>query len=241
MNNSWTDTYIIGWHDTDASGELNPVAICKYLMETASQHAERSGFGYEAAITHQQLWVIVRLIVKMKKYPVWGETIFVETWASGLKGLYAFRDYQIFNEKKEIIGEAVSTWMVINMNTRRPQEVNIVKEHLHLINQEKALGYFPDKIGVPQKSKEVFIHRVRYNDIDFHQHVNNNRYMEWAINAIPLDKINNSTIRSFQINFMSEAVLNNEIRIEYSNEDDIVQGLRVKDNKPIFRTRFYFE
>jgi len=240
MNNSWTDTYTIGWHDTDASGKLSPVAICKYLMETASQHAERSGFGYEAAIKHKQLWVIVRLIVKMKKYPVWGETIFVETWASGLKGLYAFRDYHIFNEKKEIIGEAVSTWMVINMNTRRPQEVNIVKEHLHLINHEKALGYFPEKIAVPGKLNEIFVHQVRYHDIDFHQHVNNNRYMEWALNALPFEKIKGSTIQSFQVNFMSEAVLNDQICIEYSNAANVVQGTRVKDGKPIFRIKFDF-
>jgi len=241
MKTTWTDEYSIGWHDTDATGKLSPVTICKFLMETASHHAENSGFGYDAAIRQQQLWVIVRLIVKMNRYPAWGETIFIETWASGLKGLYAFRDYHILNEKKEVIGETVSTWMVINIKTRRPQEVGIVKKYLHLIDQNKVLGYIPEKIEDPQDPVEIYTHQVRYSDIDFHQHVNNNKYIEWAINALPYEKINRYRIESFTINFMSEAVIEDQISVEYSYSDEIVQGIRQKDSRPVFRIQFNFK
>jgi acyl-ACP thioesterase len=241
MKPVWTDEYSIGWHDTDASGNLSPVVLCKYLMETASNHAEDSGFGYEAAMTHHQLWVIVRLKAKINKYPPWGSSIYVQTWPSGLKGLYAFRDYHILDENHDVIGEAVSSWMVINIKTRRPREVEIVKGHLHEIDTGRALGYVPDKIDLPKDQQEIFTHKVRYNDIDFHKHVNNNRYMEWAINALPVDKIRNSVIRSFQINFMSEARLNEMIRIDYSSSEEVVQGTRLSDEKPVFRVRFDLE
>jgi len=238
MKAVWTDEYSIGWHDTDASGKLSPVGLCKFLMETASHHAEDAGFGYEAAMTHDQLWVIVRLKVKIKKYPPWGTNIYIQTWPSGLKGLYAYRDYYMLDKDQNIIGEAVSSWMVINVQTRRPREVDIVKGHLHEIDPEKALGYVPEKIEMPADHKEVYTHQVRYSDIDFHQHVNNNRYMEWAINALPNKEVKETAIHEFQINFMSEARLDDLIRIDYCAQDRIVQGTRQSDSKPVFRVKF---
>src|SRR5512133_1225031 len=93
----WTDHYPVTWYDADASHRAGIVTICKFLQESAWNHANHLGFGYRTANEVKQVWVLVRLLVKMERYPNWGEMVTVRTWPRGMEGLLALRDFEILD------------------------------------------------------------------------------------------------------------------------------------------------
>ncbi len=93
MKPVWLEDYAVYWHDTNAYGKMTFSAISRYLQETAWKHADNLGIGFEKALELNQIWVVMRLLIKMQKFPDWGEQIRLETWPRGVDGFWAYRDF----------------------------------------------------------------------------------------------------------------------------------------------------
>ena len=46
---------------------------------------------------------------------------------------------------------------------------------------------------------------IRYSDIDSNNHVNNVKYIEWAIEAVPIEVIKDYTIKRIKVTFEKES------------------------------------
>jgi acyl-ACP thioesterase len=69
-------------------------------------------------------------------------------------------------------------------------------------------------------------------------HVNNVKYMEWCIDAVGSDALTGREVRDFEINFLNEALLGDEILIRGTGQNPVIfSALREKDDAEIFRTR----
>jgi acyl-ACP thioesterase len=108
LKSIWTDEYRVSWFDADGNNRARLAAICRYLQESAWNHANHLGFGYRQASEIKQVWVIIRLLLKMEKYPFWDDIITVRTWPRGVEGVLAFRDFEILSAAGERLGAASS-------------------------------------------------------------------------------------------------------------------------------------
>ena len=120
----WTDTYRVHSYDMDMHGIANMPQLCKYMQESAWHHAENLGVGFSSLIKQNKAWVLSGLILRMEKTPNWGETVTVHTWPSNKKRLAFLRDFDIINQKKEVIGMAATKWFVIDLDRRRPCDLD---------------------------------------------------------------------------------------------------------------------
>ncbi|MEQ8197721.1 MAG: thioesterase family protein [Clostridiaceae bacterium] len=59
----------------------------------------------------------------------------------------------------------------------------------------------PEKLIEPEYVKEFYI---RHSDIDFNRHVNNSRYVEWALEAVPEKITEEFSLEEIRIVFMRE-------------------------------------
>ncbi|MCB0805708.1 MAG: hypothetical protein KDC05_07895 [Bacteroidales bacterium] len=234
-SSNWKEKYHIFWHDTDKTGKMSLAAISRYLQETAWKNAEALGFGYNRAKELNQFWVLVRQLINMDRLPLWGETIEIETWPRDVDGIWAFRDYLINDEKGNRLGGVASSWMVVDGETHRPQKPEIVRHALPILNEKMALGEAASKIVIPENCESIDSRLVRFTDMDYNGHVNNAKYIEWAMDALSL----NNLLRPFQnllINFISEAVEGESVKICCSPPDQRIslKGSRKKDDRDIF-------
>jgi acyl-ACP thioesterase len=129
------------------------------------------------------------------------------------------------------------------MATRRP--VRVSNELLQEGRKDESV--FKDslqKIKLPGNLNKITHKRVVFSDLDIMGHVNNVKYMEWTLDAIISDGNINHRVREFEINFMNEARLGDEIVISgnsgstlISGDEVFVQGLKAEEDKEIFRVR----
>jgi acyl-ACP thioesterase len=240
----WTEQYLVHWYDTDLNGRIKMSAIANYLQESAWRHANHLGFGYEDTRQRNEFWVIVSLMIRMTGSPEWGTTITVETWPKGIDRLFAFRDFKIMDAEGVVIGAATSTWMILDQDTRRPKSVDIVKPVLHMATNHGGLEGNPPLLMPLKDISGVESRQVRFSEVDQNGHVNNIRYIDWCIDALPSEWHREHRIRSMVINYLSEVRADETLEISSGpgrEQSHIIQGTRKGDGKTIFRTRFDYD
>jgi len=244
QNPIWKDKYFINWHEADFRGNASMTTICNFLQETAWRNAEHLGFGYTDLDKNNRIWVVLRWLIRMEKYPRWRDEIVIETWPRPPERLFALRDYEIKSMDGEILGAASSTWLVVDSKTHRPQKPDFLSDALHLTTNRLALGENADNINIPDGMDLKQSHLVKISEIDNYGHVNNARYVEWVLNLFDQEFLEHRSIKEFQINFLGEATFNQAIELflkKGSEEEYIVVATRTEDQKNIFSAKLTFK
>lgn len=192
----------------DVNDNLGIKSILNIFQDVASIHAEEIGVGYKAMLDKNLYWVLSRIKLDIIKMPNINQTVVVETWPH-IKGKIDFdRDMKVLSEEGEVLIIATSKWCVIdtvNRTLQRTENVNYNGEYCLNVNYEQRFN----KIVVPSEQiNEKFKYIVRFSDLDHNKHMNNTNYASLVVNAI-----DNKNIKHFEINYLNECKLNDEIDI----------------------------
>ena len=219
LKEPWVDRYLIHTYEVDQQSRLTIVSAINFFQESAWRNAEALGLGFKELAAKDRFWVLSRLYVEMYRYPLWGDTIQLETWAKGMESLFALRDFRIKSaDGQEILGAGVSAWLIIDGTTHRLQRVEHVCTDMPCYPQN-AIDRQSEKITLdPTMTSQTRI-VAGYTDLDVNRHVNNVSYLNWAVNYLPVDS-NSLTIRSVEINFLSEARLRSPVEILYGSDSE---------------------
>ena len=213
MKKSWEDEYSVPFGEVDTKNEVFLSHLWNLMQETAWHHATHLKVGYSDLAEQKYFWVLSRLFIQMDEYPGWGEKIKVKTWLTGMGRLFALRHFSIANSKGDILGNAKSAWLVLDLKSRRPQRIEPVFKHLLHLFDDLPSAEEPEKLPAPVRSKMEKSYKVRYGDIDMHHHVNNTKYIEWILDSYPFEMHWKFHVHTFEINFLAESSHEDEISI----------------------------
>jgi medium-chain acyl-[acyl-carrier-protein] hydrolase len=216
---TWTDEYLIASYEVDARGKAPLPALCKFMQETAYNHAHHLEFGYAQLKEKNLFWVLSRLLIRIDRYPSWGERIQLRTWPVGVDGLFAFRDFQFVDEQETPFGGASTSWLILDAEKRRPQRPGELKGKSRQFPEERALEELPAKLPKLSNPEEGPFFPVRYSDLDLYDHVNNARYIQWILDSYPLNMHRDFDIETFEINFLAETKIGDEAAIHTQTID----------------------
>lgn len=198
----------------DMNDRLTAKSILNIFQDVAALHAEHIGVGFETMLKQNLYWVLSRIKFDILKMPKPDQTVIVETWPHE-KGRIDFdRDMKISDENGETLVIATSKWCVIDTVSRslqRTENVNYIGEICSDTNYQDRFG----KIVLPSQAlEEKFIHKVRFSDLDHNKHMNNTNYATLVSNTIT-----NTAFSHFEINFLNECLLDDEIKIMHTSLD----------------------
>lgn len=234
---NWTDQYKICWFDSNTHNTASPLALFNFMQETSWHHASHLGLGYIALDDTKLMWVLMRLYVRIFEYPEWGDTISIKTWPKGKGKFFATREFEIIDSNGKTLGGASSSWLIIDAEIRRPQKPDFLEGMLHILDKKTITGRTAKRINLDTDFSEAYTQKVKYTHLDMYKHVNSTKYLEWAINAVPAEISMNHKLNSFEMNFLSEAHLDDEIHIRISSGNKsslIVYGINNDTDKNVF-------
>lgn len=199
----------------DINDRISIKSILNIFQDVASIHAEEIGVGYKAMLDKNLYWVLSRIKIDILKMPEINQSVIVETWPHA-KGKIDFdRDLRILDEDGETLIIGTSKWCVIDTINRRLQRtdnVNYLGEIFSLVNYQEKLN----KITLPDSTlTEGSNYKVSFSDLDHNQHMNNTNYANLVMNTI-LSK----EITHFEINFLNECKINDNITLLLANNDN---------------------
>ncbi|MBR1604527.1 MAG: hypothetical protein IJ660_00280 [Alphaproteobacteria bacterium] len=211
--------YSVRSYECDKHQNLRLLTLMNILQDAADSHADALGVGYEFCVAHGLAWVAANYHVKILRAPKIHENIEIQTWPSEERKLSAIRDYEITDEKGNILVQASTQWVLINAETKRPQPL---RSHLPFydILDEKADNYDFIKLALPDKYDIEKKFAVRFDDIDVNNHVNNAVYPLWISEAVDGTFRDTHTISELELIFKKPAVAGEIVKIASAFEEN---------------------
>ncbi len=207
----WTDTFRVRSDEVTPRSTASVPALCTYLQDAAGRHADALGVSMQRLQAENQAWVLSHLHLDLDRPLRWNETVTLETWPSGLDGLYATREF-ILSVDDATIGRATSRWFVIDTEQRRPVRPPRSLYTLETPNRSPALPHEFDDLHGPERIDHERSWTARYYDLDLNRHVNSIRYLEWALGTLPDSMLMAYRCTGFALQFQAEAALGTPVR-----------------------------
>lgn len=188
--------------DSDLSLTL-PHLMC-LLQEVAWAHSNKVNVGWDFLQSQNMFWALTKFYLKIHRFPKWEETISIRTWAKAVQLIIHPRDFEVLDEQGNVLIAATSEWVILDKTDFRPQR-NVFDNESKMIEQREAVEGRIPKIPKVHLAENVTFQPVVYSDIDMNQHVNNTRYLMWAINHYPVDFLSTHEVSECCIHFIAQA------------------------------------
>jgi acyl-ACP thioesterase len=234
------DNYFIRSFDVDFSSKVSLCTVCNLFQESAWRHATEHKLGYHDLIKTNKAWVLSSLKIDIRSLPVWKDNIQLFTWAKTTDKLFAYRDFEVYSENNnEPLIQATSSWLIIDLQTKRPQRMTQYADMMPLLKNKHALKNSHGRLPAVEEVHDSYKKLPAYSDLDVNYHVNNVKYVEWILDLFTLDYQKKHQIKEFEINYRHETGYNELVKLEGQRNNNpesfLVQGVHQKSDSCAFR------
>lgn len=200
----YSEEFIVRSYHVDVNRKLTLQKLCSFFQDIAGNHTVACGVGWDIMQAENVFWALSRLKIKVMKYPGWSDEIIIKTWSNGLDGLWAIRNFHVFDSEGNEVVRAVSSWLMVNTATRRLVRPEGYMNDFPLCF-DKLFDENPGKLQSLNNPVEFNASPVMYTETDMNLHMNNVSYIDRIINSYPFDFVLSHEINEFEINFLKEA------------------------------------
>lgn len=232
----WTESFRVKAFEVDTDGYGLISVIANYMQEAAGSHAERLGLSMQSLLDQNMGWILNRFSARIIRYPKAGEKIRIETWPMGADRLFAYRDFELFDDTGSLLLAARTAWLILDIEKRRP--ISTPENVKALGSKNSRFADIEVQPRFPKMEKEPhnrLAFRVRRSDLDINRHVNNVKYLEWILESLGEGE-HTKRPSGFDIQFRSESTYGDVNYVEtylISDSESFHRVLREGDNKEL--------
>ncbi|CAM3011481.1 acyl-ACP thioesterase domain-containing protein [Paenibacillus sediminis] len=211
-SNIWTEKHHIESEDVDFKADFCLSKHLEVFQRASDRDMEQLGVTRDHMIELGLGWMLITLDLELHRIPKVFEHVSVETWSKGSKGAMWQRDYLMLDEQQQETAKARSIWVLVDIEKRRIVRPSALQQEVPY-NTEKSLGEPPEKVAIPEELelRPAYSMTVKYSGIDINGHLNNARYADLCYDALTADELINLEAARFQITYVHEARLDDEI------------------------------
>lgn len=203
--NMWSETYPVRFYEVGVDQKLSVSNICNFIQNSSANHISDLGVGLDDLNKKNHTWILSRLLIRVKKRPLWQELVELKTWQVRAHKLFAIRDYTISDNLGNNLVQATGSWLVIDLDRRRPVPCNDYVDLMNPIPEKRSINKFADKVSaLPFATVSTNI-TTKKTDIDMNGHVNNVKYIEWFFDNMEKQGMNTDSQLEIEINYLGES------------------------------------
>lgn len=224
--------FLVSSADVDFEQKLRFSSLTNYLIQIAWQHAEQLKWGSDDLIKHNLVWVLSGLEIELDNYPVWRDTITIETWPKGLNRLFYLRDFNIIDASGKRIGKATSNWILIDVDTRRPKILKTDSKVFEQNLNKHAIENLVQTVRFNGDIEHQTNYTTRFSDIDLNNHVTTTRYIDLMFDTYTPESISENRPVSLVVNFRKEVKFNRNVLMQRSVIKDKTSNFQLISDDP---------
>ncbi len=210
--------------ELDYDGRAPLSVLCRFGQEAAEQHTVGWGIDLESLLRQNRTWVLLKLHIRVDRFPRGRQEIRVSTWPSGVEGRFAFREFEYFMAgEAQPFAAASSAWAVVDLTRGRPVRIKDILPDLEPTMSGRVI---PDAFADIEPGHTPCLEKsfpVRLSDLDINRHVNNLHYIEWVVESVPDPYWDTHETTGLQVEFRAPARFGDVVRVytfEQTGTDD---------------------
>ncbi len=209
----------VSWHDTDAYRCVRPSKTVEYMQETANRQCETSGLPLDVLRDEKGLaFILGAMSINILKPLHAYDEIEVRTWCKEAKS-YIFNRYFEIVRDGEIVAEASSTWVLIDLNQKsmvRADKYDFFDGKFYYdepVDPETLLK--KPRIAKDAELEYIGERKIVYSDIDYNMHMNNTHYPDMICDFLSelSDENNPCRVSKISLSYIKESHLGATLRI----------------------------
>lgn len=230
MRRIWHERAMVEASDLDPRGEATPGALCRLFGTAAGHHASELGLGDEVLRPQGLAWMLHRLEVCFRTPARGVGPLTVETWPSQRTGkIRAERDFTVRDEAGVLVLEGLSTWLLIQLSTRRP--ARMLSRVLEVAVQGRPAPFEPsDEPPAKELPDAQWSLPVGWPDLDINGHANFARLVDWTLAAAPARHWTASRLAWMALRFEQEALPGEIVTARFGLEGNMGVHALTKDD-----------
>lgn len=175
----------VRYDDLSSDMRASTPAMMRYMQHTAIMQSDAIGHSLENLLAMERCWVMLTWDYEEFCRPKVGETVRVNTVAEGFGSCFGYRRFELYGASGELYAKAYTVWAFYDIVRSRPARVTPEVAAAYGMEGDAPLRIRPEKIELPEGAKETERFIIRPRDTDTNHHVNNVRYIEMAMDALP--------------------------------------------------------
>ncbi len=239
----YRNDFIVHSYETNRFGYASLSSIFNFLIEIAWEHAQKLEWGFDALKKDNYYWVLSRVYIQIDKYPKWQDKITIETWTTGMEGIYALREFAIADADNNIIVRASSAWLILDMESKRIIRPDSLTPDFQKFAEDKKCHY-PAKIKINSPNNNLIYAPVEFTDLDVNQHFNSVKYVERALNSFGIELFNQKEISEIEVNYLKEGLPGDLLavsKVSLSEKEDVISLLREADGAVLCTMKVFWK
>ncbi|MEM7103618.1 MAG: acyl-ACP thioesterase domain-containing protein [Bacteroidota bacterium] len=222
--------------DIDSRKRATLPAFIDHMQEAAMQNVIELGLSVWDLEKIGISWVLMRMHLYINRLPMLGEKITVTTNGAGFEKFFTYRDYRVHDEKGDLIAYAPSTWLLMDTESRRMTRIpQFILDH-ETPAKEDCLERISHKLPKFTETHAQRNFQVEWHMLDFNEHLNNVAYIQWMLETLQDDILQNGTLKSLDIQYRVEGNWKDQIISEIQEIEDrqyLHRLVRKSDNKEL--------
>lgn len=211
-------TFFVGLEDIDFNNNLKIKSLLGFLEDIGGIHSNKVGYGLlDIPIKHRS-WILLNWKVRIFKRPKYAENLKIVTWAYGMEKLYALRDFEIYNEKGELVIIASSKWVCFDTEKESIIKIDEEMRDSYTIENKKVFKEKIEKLKEPDKYIDEAKLQITRDMIDVNRHVHNINYIDFATHILPYDVMQKAT--NIDVMYKREIKEDDKIKCKYGIEEN---------------------
>lgn len=208
----------VRYSDTDSNGVMSLDALINAFQDCSTFHAEALGVGVNTLHKVNRAWLLSHWFLVVERYPELFEAITVGTFASKFRGLIADRNFYVLDTEGDVLVRASSSWVYLDTKNGKPTRPSAEHVALYTMGTPLTMPAEKRKITLPETLIDLEPCEVLRHHIDNNNHVNNGKYVEMALDALPFDLAPNQV----RVDFRQAAHQGDVLYPRYATQDNCV-------------------
>ena len=241
MNLIECQTFTVQPFEVDYKGNIAFPLLVNNLLNVASHHANKRGFGVAKLNQGNRTWVLSRIAIELYAPPRIADSFQIETWIESVMRTFTFRNFAIKKLDGKPIGYARTIWAMIDQSSRRPINLTGMGIEKFICNRDCPIEKISKISDASTSIADEFV--VKYSDIDLNRHLNSAKYIEHILNSLSKKELIENDIRRMEVEYIEECVFSDRISVTKSNTDikETTISLIKESGKTVCRSRLTFK
>lgn len=211
--NQFTQEINIGSYHTNQYAQASVTSLFNFMLEAAWKHAQVMEWGYDHLKSNNMFWVLSRVYFKFEKYPRWQDQITLKTWSAGTDGVYAYREFILENEQKEVVLKGSTAWLILNLETKKIFRLREYRDTFPKLEGQTACRK-PKRIKPLGRTANLNFQPVLFSELDVNKHFNSVKYLERVLDHFGIDFLNKNEIADLEVNYLKEGMAGDSLAID---------------------------